>query len=87
MAGRAEGLREGDLTGCVSRLGGVDVLHATEVVVDGDGLAGEERSARLQGAGEGDGLADGRIAIRGGDLRGGGRVRRYRGRGSERSEY
>ena len=39
LAGRTEGLGEGDLTGGIGRLCGVGVADVVDVVVDGDRLA------------------------------------------------
>ena len=55
MAGGAKGLGEGDLAVSVGGLGDVVVADVVEVVVDGDGFAGEGGGAALEGGGEGDG--------------------------------
>ena len=59
LTGGAKALGEGDLAGGVSVRGGVGVLDAVEVVVDGDGFVGEG-SAAFKGGSEGDGFTDGR---------------------------
>ncbi len=57
MTGGAEALGEGDLAVSVGGRGDVVVAYVVEVVVDGDGFAGEGRGA-LEGGGEGDLIID-----------------------------
>ncbi len=57
MAGGAKGLGEGDLAVSVGGRGDVVVADVVEVVVDGDGFAGEGSGA-LEGGGEGDLIID-----------------------------
>ena len=59
LAFRAEGLGEGDLAVRVGGPGDVVVADVVEIVVDGDGFAGQRGGAALKGGGEGDWFADG----------------------------
>ncbi len=59
MSGGAELLGDGDLAVGVGGSSEVGVADAVEVVVDGDGFAGEGDGATREGGGEGDLLVDG----------------------------